>query len=107
MYTPSRTMSPSIGGRASDGGCDAADTIWLSSPRIGPPLVRVGRRRRHIPSAMLVPAIHDAVGSKPTMVTDPLPYARSAATVRSPALARERPSVNSPVKAGRAVAVAG
>ena len=43
-------------GRAT-GSCEAADTIWLSSPMTGPPLDRVGRRRRHSPSAELGPAI--------------------------------------------------
>ena len=36
-------MSPPIGGRASDGSCETADTIWLSSPTTGPPTVRPGR----------------------------------------------------------------
>ena len=59
-------MSPPIGGSASDGSCDAADTIWLSSPMIGPTAAcAVGRSRRHRPSAVLGPAIQSTVGSKP------------------------------------------
>jgi len=81
MYAPRSAISPPTGGRASDGNCPAAWTIWLSSPLPAVPVERVGMRRRHRPSATLVPASHFAVGSKPMIVTAPAPYARSAATV--------------------------
>ena len=63
-------MSPPIGGRASDGSWDAADTIWLSSPRIGPPL-RAGRQEAapQPRRPCSVSAIQRRVGSKPTIVT--------------------------------------
>jgi hypothetical protein len=66
-------MSPVTGGSARVGSWLAAWTIWLSSLVIALPPERVGMRRRHRPSAMRVPVIQLAVGSKPTIVTAPVP----------------------------------
>ena len=87
---------PPTGGNASDGSCEAAWTIWLSSPLPAVPAVRVGMSRRHRPSAAFVPESQRVVGSKPMIVTAPAPYARSAATVSSPTLASGRPTASLP-----------
>ena len=49
---------------------------------------------------MRVPVSQSAVGSNPTIVTAPVPYGRSAATVRPPTDARTRPAASSPERAG-------
>ena len=81
------------------------DDLAVVADRPPPPAERVGMSRRHRPSAMGVPVIQFAVGSKPTIVTAPRairPFRRHRLVAgRSQGSARRSAS---PDRAGRSVA---
>src|SRR4051794_15764043 len=81
--------------------------IWVSSLTETVPSDRGGVRAGHRPAPAVDSPIQPAVGSMPTIVTEPAPYAAWAAITRSPDVARARPRASSPAIAGTSVADAG